>query len=150
MTSLLSRFIVEQDEDQLNQHVSDLLDSDVDNQQQQDNTEKVNDVSPDTFDDDQQNAAEQGLQNQDPNKQGLIRTVPNAHLVYKRVCEDGTFEELWMYNVGKLQDELDIRKKILAGTDIPVNKRASPDGKQKYDIWSAGNAELLHIMGLPN
>jgi hypothetical protein len=87
---------------------------------------------------------------QDPDKQGLIRAVDRAHLVYKRQTEDGTYEELWIYNVGKLQDELDIRKAILAGTDIPTNKRTSPDGLQTYDIWSAGNAELLHIEGLPN
>jgi len=86
---------------------------------------------------------------QDPDKQGLIRTVKDAHLIYKRE-NNGMYEELWIYNIGKLQDELKIRKAILAGTDIPTNKMASPDGRQTYDIWSAGNAELLHITGLPN
>lgn len=87
---------------------------------------------------------------QDPDRQGVIRVVKNAHLVYKRQNEDGGYDELWIYNVGKLQDELEIRKAILAGTDIPPNKRASPDNQQKYEIWSAGNAEVLKITGLPN
>lgn len=94
-----------------------------------------------------------GIVNQaveDPDRAGLIRTVKNAHLVYKRKTEDGTFEELWMYNISSLRDELEVRKSILAGTDIPVNKTRSPDGEQTYSIWSAGNAELLHIEGLPN
>lgn len=87
---------------------------------------------------------------QDPDKQGLIRQVDKAHLVFKRQTEDGTYEELWIYNIGKLQDELQIRKAVLAGTDIPPGKTRSPDGLQTYDIWSAGNAEVLHVKGLPN
>lgn len=87
---------------------------------------------------------------EDPDKAGAIRTVKKAHLVFKRQTEDGTFEELWTYNVGTLKDELAIRKSILAGTDIPVGKSSSPDGTQEYTVWSAGNAELLHITGLPN
>ena len=92
----------------------------------------------------------QQTQPKDPDHQGLIRTVKGAHLVYKRESSEGTFEELWIYNVGKLQDELKVRRAILAGTDIPPNRRDSPDGKQSYDIWSTGNAELLHVEGLPN
>lgn len=86
----------------------------------------------------------------DPNRQGLIRTVKGAHLVYKRETEEGSFEELWIYNVTTLRDELIVKKAILAGTDIPTNKMQSPDGAQSYEIWSAGNAELLMIKGLPN
>lgn len=87
---------------------------------------------------------------QDPDKQGLIRQVDQAHLVFKRQTEEGTYEELWIYNVGKMQDELKIRKAVLAGTDIPPGKTRSPDGLQTYDIWSAGNGEMLHLKGLPN
>jgi hypothetical protein len=86
----------------------------------------------------------------DPNRQGLIRTVKGAHLVYKRETEDGSFEELWIYNVTTLKDELIVKKAILAGTDIPPNKMQSPDGEQTYEVWSAGNAELLMVKGLPN
>lgn len=87
---------------------------------------------------------------EDPDKQGVIRTVKNAHLVYKRQSGEGGFEELWIYNVGTLKDELEVRKAILAGTDIPVNRTSSPDGAQQYSIWSAGNAEMVHITGLQN
>lgn len=94
-----------------------------------------------------------GMVNQaveDPDHQGLIRAVKNAHLIYKRKAEDGTFEELWIYNISSLRDEFTVRKAILAGTDIPVAKTRSPDGQQTYSLWSAGNAEMMHIEGLPN
>lgn len=87
---------------------------------------------------------------EDPDRQGLVRKVKGAHLVYKRQIEDGTYEELWIYNSGNLRDELDVRKAVLAGTDIPTTKTTSPDGAQKYELWSAGNAEMLQIKGLPN
>lgn len=87
---------------------------------------------------------------EDPDRQGLIRTVKNAHLVYKRETEDGTYEELWVYNVSNMRDELEAKKAILAGTDIPTNKMRSPDGTQTYEIWAAGNAEMILVKGLPN
>lgn len=93
----------------------------------------------------------EGEEDEDPDRQGLIRVVPNAHLVYKRASEDGTFEELWIYNTSEvLDDELQTRRAILAGTDIPQNKMASEDGSQRYELWTAGNAQLLHITGLPS
>lgn len=94
-----------------------------------------------------------GIANQaveDPNKRGLIRTVKKAHLVYKRETEDGSFEELWVINVGGMKDELKIRKAILAGTDIPTNNIKSPDGKQSYTVWTSGNVEMVHIVGMPS
>lgn len=87
---------------------------------------------------------------ENPDRQGLIRKVKGAHLVYKRETETGSFEELWIYNLGTLKDELEIRKAIIAGTDIPVNNHRSPDGTQEYSMWSAGNAEMILITGLPN
>lgn len=86
----------------------------------------------------------------DPDRQGVIRNVKGAHLIYKRQNDDGTYEELWIYNISTMQDEMTIRRAILAGTDIPINKQASPDGNQQYTMWAAGNAELLCINGLPN
>jgi hypothetical protein len=87
----------------------------------------------------------------DPDRQGLIRVVPNAHLVYKRAAEDGTFEELWIYNTGdSFEPELETRRAILAGTDIPMNSMTSQDGNQAYVLWTAGNAQMLHITGLPS
>jgi len=89
------------------------------------------------------------VKEEDPNRQGVIRTVPKAHLVYKRKTPDGTFEELWVYNTGgSMQDELSIRRNILAGTDIPTKKTKSPDGKQHYTVWTIGNAQLVNIQGL--
>lgn len=87
---------------------------------------------------------------EDPDRQGAIRAVKKAHLVYKRESGDGGFEELWVYNIGTMKDELETRKAILAGTDIPPGKTTSPDGTQTYSIWSTGNAEMLSIKGLPN
>lgn len=87
----------------------------------------------------------------DPNRQGIIRVVDQAHLVYKRQTPDGTFEELWIYNVSKdMRDELTIRKKILAGTDIPPTRTRSADGSQTYTMTTLGNAQYVHITGLPN
>lgn len=87
---------------------------------------------------------------EDPDRQGVIRSVKKAHLVYKRESSEGGFEELWVYNIGTMKDELETRKAILAGTDIPPGKTTSPDGTQTYSIWSTGNAEMLSIKGLPN
>lgn len=87
----------------------------------------------------------------DPNRQGIIRVVDNAHLVYKRQTSEGTFEELWTYNIGSsMKDELKVRRAILAGTDIPQSRTQSEDGSQKYTLTTLGNAQLLHITGLPN
>ena len=88
---------------------------------------------------------------EDPDKQGLIRNVKGAHLVYKRETEDGTFEEMWCYNVkDSLKNEMTTRRAILSGTDIPAHKTSSDDGKQTYTIWTAGNVEILCIYNLPN
>jgi hypothetical protein len=85
----------------------------------------------------------------DANKQGIIRHVDKAHLVFKRQTPDGTFEELWSYNISTdMKDELSIRRKILAGTDIPSQKTTSPDGSQAYTLTTMGNGQLLHITGL--
>jgi hypothetical protein len=88
---------------------------------------------------------------EDPDRQGVIRAIKGAHLVYKRKIEDGTYSELWIYNSGKnMRDELKIRHAIVADTDIPVGKQTSPDGKQSFSSWTAGNAEMLKIDGLVN
>ncbi len=87
----------------------------------------------------------------EPDRAGLIRVVDNAHLIYKRQAENGTFEELWIYNIhSDTNDELEIRRAILSGTDIPVKKTKSPDGVQSYTSTTLGNAQLLKISGLPN
>ena len=88
--------------------------------------------------------------NEDPDRQGVIRAVPKAHLVYKRESSEGGYEELWVYNIGSMRDEIEIRRSILAGTDILPGKTSSEDGEQSYQLWASGNAEVLCIKGLPN
>lgn len=88
--------------------------------------------------------------NDNPNRQGLIRTVKGAHLAYKRKNEDGTFDELWIFNSDGLKTSIIIKKAILAGTDIPVDKTSSDDNLQTYKIWSSGNIEMIEVKGLPN
>lgn len=87
---------------------------------------------------------------QDPNRAGLIRAVPKAHLVYKRAREDGTFTELWVYKADTVKDGVAIRTAILSGTDIEKGRTASEDGSQEYETWSAGNVEMISITGLPS
>ena len=44
---------------------------------------------------------EGGEEQKDMNRQGLIRKVKNAHLIYKRENETDTYDELWVYRSGK-------------------------------------------------
>lgn len=84
-------------------------------------------------------------------KDALIRTVKDAHLIRKEQTEDGKFEELWIFNVDdKMNKALKIRRDILAGTDIGENKTGSEDGEQTYTLWTVGNIQYVHIKGLPN
>jgi len=92
-------------------------------------------------------------ENQDPNRQGMIRRVPGAHLVYKRQSDEADdYNELWVYkmNDNQFKDVLSIRKQILSGTDIPRNKTMSDDGEQTSHTWTSGNVQFLEIKGLPN
>lgn len=132
--------------DDLNIDVPDDLDASPDNAE----LEGDDDLSLDGEepDDGLDNVAQAAIE--DKSKQGVLRAVKNAHLVYKRETGTGGYEELWIYNVGNLKDELVVRKAILAGTDIPPGQTSSEDGSQTYTLWSAGNAELLHITGLQN
>lgn len=88
---------------------------------------------------------------EDPDRQGTLRNVKGAKLIFKRQQPDGTFAEMWAYNVGQgLQETLGVKRAILSGTDIPENHFESPDGKQRYKIVTMGNAQLIKIEGLPN
>lgn len=101
--------------------------------------------------DNTQELSQEQIDAQDPDAQGITRTVDKAHLVYKRQQEDGKFEELWIYNSGdKLDDALNVRREILAGTDIPRGHTKSEDGQQSYTLTTMGNAQILHITGLAN
>lgn len=108
------------------------------------------------FDDMSQNQADDIADN-DPDAansnadfQGEIRTVRGANLVFKRKMEDGNFEELWIYNVGNdIKRETQIRRAILAGTDIDPGSQESKDGQQRANTSTTGNVQFLHIVGLP-
>lgn len=80
------------------------------------------------------------------------RYVKGAHLVAKKQVDATNFEEIWIYRIDPNSPEQSgtILKAILAGTDIPENKSRSDDGKQSYSIWTAGNAQYVHITGLSN
>lgn len=84
-------------------------------------------------------------------KEPTIRKVAGAHLVHKKPTEDGAFEELWIFPMnGTVKDEVSLRRAILAGTDIKPGKMESDDGSQSYTLWTAGNAQIMHITGLQN
>lgn len=87
----------------------------------------------------------------DEDYQGNIRTIRGAHLVYKRATEDGTFEELWIYNVGKNRAaEAKIRNAIMAGSDVDVNRDVSEDGSQKVETYTVGNVQYIKLIGVNN
>lgn len=87
---------------------------------------------------------------EDPNFQGIIRTVKGANLVFKRQQEDNTFTELWVMNFGKdMKKESVIKRAILAGTDVDASSQQSQDGKQNVDLTNIGNIQFITISGLP-
>ncbi len=88
---------------------------------------------------------------EDPKYQGVIRTVRGAFLAHKIKSEDGTFEELWVYNKTKdLNNDAEVKRRILSGTDIPKNDVTSDDGMQKVTTKNIGNVIIVKIEGLPN
>lgn len=113
----------------------------------------VNDEDPDmdAMDSEDMGPGEE-VEPEDPDKQGMIRVVNGAHLVYKRKQDDGTYEELWQYKIKDhdMRNEVEVRHDILNGTDIPVDKTRSEDGTQRYELTTMGDAQLLRITGLPN
>lgn len=91
-----------------------------------------------------------GEETPDADFQGEIRTVRGANLVFKRKTEDGNFEELWIYNVGNdIKRETQVRRAILAGTDVDPGSQESKDGSQRAESSTTGNVQFLHIIGLP-
>lgn len=120
-----------------------------------DETEEFPDGEEESFfDDGQMTGDESALDKspeEDPDFQGNIRTVAGANLVYKRKGEDGNYEELWIYNVGNdIRQEMQIRRAILAGTDIVPTQTESDDGTQHAETYTLGNVQYLKITGLPN
>lgn len=76
------------------------------------------------------------------------RRVPRARLLWKKKDDNGTFTERWMYVATNIDDLVAIKRKVLAGTDIPVNKSMSPDGHQSVMMEQFGDLCYLTITGL--
>lgn len=119
--------------------------------------DEMSDDTGDSMDDEESMGAPDGdmgtddEEEGDENFQGNIRSVRGANLVYKRGSEDGTFEELWIYNITKnrKRDQL-IRTAIFAGTDIDPHTAESRDGSQEAEVSTLGNVQFLRISGLVN
>lgn len=91
----------------------------------------------------------------DLDRQGNIRTIANAHLVYKRKNEQNTYDELWIYKRNSLVKKTDLTyRAIIAGTDIPRGSTFSEDGEQSVSVWEVGPPEAIivfvNIKGLSN
>lgn len=112
--------------------------------------QSLDDQSDESWDDSTEDQLDQLDQDaQDPNSM-VKRYVKGAHLVYKRATETGSYEELWVYPSIDVKQDSTTRKAILSGTDIEPNSFKSKDGSQSVESWSAGNAQMLFITGLPN
>lgn len=88
---------------------------------------------------------------EDPNFDGNIRTVKGACLVYKRLNNSNMYEELWVFTKpSTVKEQADIRRAILAGTDIDLHSGRSEDGSQGARTKAVGNTVFIEITGLPN
>lgn len=85
-------------------------------------------------------------------QQSVTRSVPGAHLIYKRQSDVDSFEELWIFRLDPKSPTAGskIEEQIYAGTDIDIATMASEDGTQQAHTWVAGNAKFIHITGLAN
>jgi len=122
---------------------------------------EVKDLNKDTSDNDKDSHDEKSSNDKDdkhdkekkenPDKQGVLRKIQYAHLIYKRQDVDGTYTELWTYDIQKgVKDEFNIRNAILNGTDIDHKTGSSPDNVQRYELWTSNNRQFMQITGLPN
>lgn len=83
--------------------------------------------------------------------EGIVRAVKGAYLVSKKQQPDDTYTEIWVYNTGKdYKSEAEVRKSILAGTDIDPTKNFSEDGSQEAVIDSVGNVQYITLTGMPD
>jgi hypothetical protein len=122
------------------------------------NDKEVKDLKNDTSENEKDSNDEKSSNDKDdkkkkenPDKQGVLRKIQNAHLIYKRQDVDGTYTELWTYDIQKgVKDEFNIRNAILNGTDIDHKTGSSPDNIQRYELWTSNNRQFMQITGLPN
>lgn len=139
------------DEDQSDDSTEDKLPN-IDNDPNKHlDTNIPDDANSDNDSDESDYSNEEDEDEGDPDRQGVIRTIKDAHLIYKRKDGDGTFTELWEYDISKgTRDEFRVRTAILNGTDIDHKTSTSPDNKQQYTLWTSNTRQMMQIIGLPN
>lgn len=95
---------------------------------------------------------EQYAPSNEDNENGNVepRYVQGAHLVFRRMVEVGSIEELWVYKIDKHDPtkHIEVERAILDATDISPETHASEDGSQRAYTWVAGDAKMMHITGL--
>jgi hypothetical protein len=128
-------------------------DSDTDGGQEWDDDEETGEMSDPS--DPESDEEEQPEGEDDPDRQGMIRTVPDAHLVYKRKDEHNQYTELWIFKqdyTTKMSSKT--YDAIIAGTDIPKGRNRSEDGTQTVEAWEIGPPTntliFVEIKGLTN
>lgn len=98
----------------------------------------LNDEKPDSF-------------SNSESDEGILRTVPKASMIYKREQQDGTFEEMWIYNTTKdNRRDQQIYNNIVSGSDIPQGGSQSEDKTQGVETWAIGNVKMVLLTGLTN
>ena len=102
--------------------------------------------------DDEEKDSESKEKDSDPNRQGLIRNVDGAHLIYKRQNSTEQYDELWVWELQsrKIDDEIKVKKNILSGTDIPIDAQKSKDNEQYFELKTIGNVSFMKIFNLPS
>lgn len=116
-----------------------------------DSDEELTDEQPE--DGEQPPTDEEG--EEDPDRQGDIRVVKGAHLVYKRKSDNNLYDELWIYKQNQMDTwTLKTYDAIIAGSDIPKGETQSADGTQHVDRYEVGNPKntlvFVEIRGLSN
>lgn len=93
--------------------------------------------------------SQDGVESETIKYDGIVRAVKGAYLVSKKRQPDETFTEVWVYNTGKNHKaEAEIRKSIIAGTDIDPIKNYSEDGSQSAMLDTIGNVQYMTLIGL--
>lgn len=136
---------------ELNQDARDREETDQDEPDDIENEHGIEDITDEHNGQDKDDQSDEEREPEDSDKQGLIRTVPGAHLIYKREGRNGTYTEMWMYEVGpNHRTEEKIRSALLDGTDIDQRLGSSINGEQSYEIWTCNDRQIMKISGLPN
>lgn len=113
--------------------------------------EEDDDMMEPEMEDEESEEMDSGENSDVPKYEGTVRAVKGAYLVSRKEQADETFTEIWIYNVGKdFDSESNVRKAILAGTDVDPTKNVSEDGTQEAVLKSIGNVQFLTVTGLPS